>query len=350
MSITTSRLRVLTISAAVLLGLCADAVALNGFWHGVRSDNWHDGIQNGVSNWYSLAPAEGVPREVPDGTASFFPGAVRTTVTIDQPTSIRTMHFGPNVEAYDIKVDADTTVSGFTGIRNDAASTPKFIIGSGNQAPDLIFQRSARLVANGSGRAADIVNRRGGSVVFRNTSRGGTAQVTNAGTGELVFQDNASAQSMLIINDRRGRTLFKGRSTPANAEIRVNAGGLADLSQTLGPGGTRSITAGRINNNGVLRIGLGKLSKLNTLVLRPGGSLRLTALSRDLGSISARSATLSGTLVVSGNGGLPKQTRRVLIRSATAIVGKFDRVQFQGFGARQPRIVYQAKRVLLVVR
>jgi hypothetical protein len=111
--------------------------ALDAYWHGLRSADWHDGPQGGTSNWYSKAPPAGAPPNVPDGVAIFSPGAQRTSVRVSEPASIDELLFRAGREQYTFLImrARNSRLVIDRGIRNFAATTPRFIVGAGPAQP-----------------------------------------------------------------------------------------------------------------------------------------------------------------------------------------------------------------------
>lgn len=339
--------KVLRSAGAILLvfGLSAEAAALDGFWHGVRSANWSHSVQDGVSNWYSEPPAAGQPLAVPDGTAAFAPGALRTGVNITEFTRIERLRFLRNVESYRFRLRANLFVSG-AGLQNNAITTPAFVVEPG---ANLFFEQKAGLVNRGNAASAANITNRGG-VIFVGESRGGDAAVTNETDGVLGFNDDATAQRMAVVNERRSTTQFSDRSTPGRATIlnKVNARLL--LHTTQGPAGDGKITAGRIENRGLLRLGSNSLTVAEDFDQKRNGTLIMDALAGDReGEILAKNVELDGTLVVRGPAN-PRKFRFVLIRAREQLFGRFAEVEIRGINQlRKPRVVYRPDRVLLLL-
>jgi hypothetical protein len=117
------------LALALLCAFILPAQAGSAFWHGVRSNDWNGGISSGQSNWYSLAPPNGTAQPVPDITAKFAPGALRTAISIAAPTVIKNMDFRNNPPPYVFTVTDTFSLIG-VGITNAATNTnnPLFIV------------------------------------------------------------------------------------------------------------------------------------------------------------------------------------------------------------------------------
>ena len=115
------------IALALSFALAAPASAASAWWHGVRSNNWQDGIASGQSNWYSLAPPNGTAQPVPDKTAKFAPGAKVFEISIGVPTTVETMDFRNNPPRYTFTVNDTFSLTG-KGVNNPSSITPLFIV------------------------------------------------------------------------------------------------------------------------------------------------------------------------------------------------------------------------------
>jgi hypothetical protein len=120
MSIATIAAR-MTIAARILCALCilplgpARGVrAGEAYWQGVRSGNWSHVIDPGtqLSNWYSKAPPKGDPLNVPQETAIFAPGALKTNLRIARDTAIGSIRLEPDAPQYTFRVLPGNTLSG----------------------------------------------------------------------------------------------------------------------------------------------------------------------------------------------------------------------------------------------
>ena len=120
--------RLIGTAVALTLALtAAPAWAASAWWHGVRSDNWKDGVSGGQSNWYSLAPPNGTAQPVPDKTAKFAPGAKTFDVSIGAPTTVETMDFRSAPPRYTFTVTDTFSLTG-KGVLNPFAIRPLFIV------------------------------------------------------------------------------------------------------------------------------------------------------------------------------------------------------------------------------
>jgi hypothetical protein len=337
--------------------LCAAAgsvcAASNAWWDGARSENWHDGSVGGTSNWYSRQAGNGTPLGVPASQAMFAAGAMRKSVNILRPTTeIKTLLFQAGVEKYEFLAIRTFRITGATGIRNNAATTPSFFA-HGTQAL-LSFGRGGALtqylVGNGTGKAANIVNRLGGETEFTGAARGGDAIVTNESGSKTIFRDKASAQAMKIVNKAFGTTQFTERSTGGVATFvsRVNAE--LDFSMGTGPNNDRKLTAGSIDNAGFFRIGLNTLSGLGMLRLRGTGQTTITV-QENGGGIQCENAVLAGTIILKLTAATKRNRTYTLIRASKSRQGQFTRLFFDGtpIPGTHPRLAYQGNNTVLVI-
>ena len=330
-------------------GIISQAYALDAFWHGVRSDDWNDGIHPPTqqSNWYSQAPPNGLPRQVPDGTAIFANGAVRMRLKISSDTVIATMRFPANTARYTFGIDTDKQllINGGGLINNSTVSPFFFVDGS------MTFVQAAKMTG-AAGRSAKISTINDGTLSFRNTSRGGNAIVANTLGGQTVFFDRTSADRMVINNfalkGGASTTTFLGRSNGGEAQFENEAEGIINFQSTTGPAGDRKVTAGSIDNAGRLNVGLNTLTVLNKFKQAGSGFLRLTIAPQQGGRVLVKNvATIGGNLVISGQSNLPAG-QRLILRAGGGLAGKFAKVQFIGFPAGpKPVLVYSANSVLL---
>jgi len=334
------RLRDLAIAILCLLHPSA-GTSQDAFWHGVISSSWDQGIigvGDVASNWYSLAPPNGDPLEVPTGTARFFPGAITTTVNVPSPIGIKSIVFGDGVELYQFLVDAPMLIDG-DGLSN-VATGPKhlFSVRSGGR---IDFAGNSQL----TGSPISIDNEVSQGIWFRENSKGGSTEIFNLPGGSTGFFDRSEAENMLIVNRRRSTTSFRGRSNPGRAEFRNEARGRLLLSTTKGPRGNDRITSGEIENNGFLALGQNRLNVRGTFRQRGRGVLRIDIAGRtDFGSIRADNARLGGRLIVNLKGA--KMKSYTVISAKTIFRGKFSRVQFIGGKAS---VEYRRGAVVVVV-
>jgi hypothetical protein len=331
-------------AAMPVLAFAPDAIAQSAYWHGVRSDNWNDGVNGGVSNWYSEPPAAGDPRDVPTAQAIFAPGAVRKTVTVNTRTAVEAMIFQAGVEQYLFNIRHMMSIGGSGGIRNDAALTPRFdVAGLG---AFLKFVSGARLIGN-DGRAAQILNRNAGSTIFEDNSKAGDASIEGRATGTTTFRDRASADRAFISIGNNARTEFEDRSTGGRATFLNQAGGVLDFSATKGPANNKRLTAGEIDNSGDLAIGLNLITGLDDLVLHQNGTLMIDLRGKKSGVLVTAAARIDGAFVVDCT--QPPSKERFVIVKSQARRGRFASLDLRGDCANlDAEIRYFGGDVLLV--
>ena len=335
--------------AALLACICAvPAFAVDSaFWHGVLGSAWNDGKKGNASNWYSQAPPNGTPRDVPIKVANFAPGALTQHVFFVGPTTIGTMRFFANVENYEFNLNGSSFDLTGLGIDNDSTTTPKFMVGRRSQ---LRFTGAARIFGKGAGDKAQIDIRRHGQTIFQDGSRGGNALVTLDLGGRLTFRDTSSAERMFVsILSHSGVSSirFFGRSDPSRAQF-ILAGGTLDVSKTSGPANDNKMTAGGVDSNaGFLFIGHNTLTVLKQLKLGRNNDLYVHVDKNKAGSIVvAKTMTLGGRLLIEGDG-TARRTRYVLLRATGGRTGRFKEVIWlTAFDARNPRIIYRPDRVI----
>lgn len=339
------------LACALAIGITAQAYALDAFWHGVRSTDWNHGIHppTQTSNWYSLAPPNGLPRQVPDGTATFANGAVRMRLKISDDTVIATMRFPANTATYTFGIDTDKQllINGSGLINNSTVSPFFFVDGS------MTFVQAAKMTGT-AGPSAKISTINDGTLSFRNTSRGGNAIVKNILGGKTVFFDRSSADQMVITNlgsnGGAQTTSFFGRSNGGEAKFRNKAEGILNFQSTSGPAGDRKVTAGQISNAGRMKVGLNTLTVLEAFKQTGSGFLQLQITPKLAGRVVVRNAaTIGGTLVIDGQSNL-KKGQHLILHAVGGLKGKFGKVQFIGFPAGpKPVLVYSPNKVVLKI-
>jgi hypothetical protein len=321
------------------------ASALDAFWHGVRSNDWNHGIHppSQTSNWYSEKPPNGLPRGVPNGTATFAAGAMSGNIFVENDTEIKFMKFPANTPLYFFSIQTNKTLLVTGGLLNSSA-TQQWITIHGT----MTFAGPAKV----TGKAKFFVER-DGQLNFRDASRGGSASVQNA-AGQVVFSDRASADRMVITNIKSGivaLTSFTDRSTGGKARIANLQGNILSFDRTTGPAGNRKVTAGSINNSGSLNVGLTNLALSDSFKQDGKGKLRIQ-LTRTGGGriVVAGNASVGGILELSGARTL-RRGMRLIVQATGRVSGRFAKLVLPGFPAarRKPILVYTAKGVSLKV-
>jgi len=327
-------------ACAVLLSLVPEAYALDAFWHGVRSRSWRHGTNGAISNWYSEAPAKGVPLKVPDGVANFAVGALRRDPILDQHRAVGAIVFHEGVEKYQIllrKAVSHLEIYG-AGITNNAAETPVFRIREHNG--ELSFHEKARIRG-----PVSIVSH--GNVTFDGRSRAGRAEIDNRDT--VYFVGRSSADRARVIN--KNTVHFRGRSNPGEATIISD--GVLRLGGTRGPRGDRRITVGEIFNQGNMLIDSNQLDVSKNLTLGRKGTLEINIDNFNAGNIAVNNnAVTRGKLIVTYERNLPG--RFTLIKGFGSRIGRFSEFEFFDLAdllnPRKGRLVYVGNEVQVVVR
>ena len=220
MTFTTRFAATMCMGLAGALAYAPDALALDSYWHGVRSSDWNDGKAGEASNWYELAPPNGNPTEVPDGTAFFAPGALRKTAVVRVKKSIKKVDFTAGNDKYTIYVQnpGGLTVKG-QGVANASGQEQGFEVDG--KKTFLTLMNNAVTGIGGPANRITIINTASGETRFRGTASASNSKITNETDGKVRFYDKASAGSAELINEQQNSEIhFKGKSTSVAAEIR----------------------------------------------------------------------------------------------------------------------------------
>ena len=322
---------------AVVLSLVPEAHALDAFWHGVRSRFWHHGLKGSTSNWYSQAPAQGAPLNVPNGVANFAFGALRHDVIIAKSTSIGSMIFQDGVEKYGfvIRDSAKFKILG-AGIRNNGSETPTFRLR--DRLDTMRFENRARI-------EGPVSIKSDGRIFFDGRTNAGGAEIDNRRF--LTFNNKSSAGKALVVN--QGLVQFFNRSTAGKATI-INGGGIG-LGLTRGLRNDGRVTAGEVSNlgNGSMSIGTNQLVISENLTLGRKGELDIEIRDGAVGNIIVnKNASTRGKLTVHDHDG--KRRRYTILKALGSRSGRFSEVVLKTSGSLAARIVYLANEVQLVLR
>jgi|GEM_PF-2988606 len=330
---------------AFTLAAVPAANALDAYWHGVRSTDWNDGKAGEDSNWYEMAPPNGNPLNVPDGTAFFAPGAQNLIVTVDTATTIRKVDFTAGNDQYVIVVNAPGSLAiRGAGVANASALVQKFTVDGA--AARLQFRNAAVAGIAGSANRIRITNDDGGQTKFRDTSEAANADIVNQQNGKVWFLNDSSAGTADILNKFRGSEIhFEGDATSDNATI-VNRRGSVFVSRSR----RKSVHVRDLENDSKLSVGTVRLDVGKKLTLSRKSTVSMRASKKGNGKITvSKKARLGGKLTVTGATSV-KAGRYALITSKNAIVGRFAKEKLKGFGSKlTASLLYQRRKVLLVV-
>jgi hypothetical protein len=344
---TTTIRTALTFCGTLLLvaALHAEALALDGYWHGVRSTAWGDGVSGGTSNWYDMAPAAGNPVGVPDDRAIFAPGAQRLTVEVKKKQSIKSIEYAAGNDTYQIMVLDQLSVTGL-GITN-SSSLVQAITAKGKQGR-LFFRNTAVAGLLGIGtQPIYIYNDDSAETRFYGQSNASNTKVINRKGGLLAFYDRSSAGDAELINSRpKSEIHFLGKSTGSIAKI-DNIKGTVFVDSLK----AKSLPIRRITNNRKFIVGDTQVKVSDTMTLQKRSRLHFYLGKNKAGKVSvANAVTLAGKLQVIGSASV-KKGQYVLVDSGQKISGKFKKkVAFLGFTKKQkPKVSYKGKKVILKV-
>ena len=299
-----------------------------------------------MSNWYEMAPPNGNPLDVPDGTAFFAPGAMNETVVVRIDTAIDKVDFTAGNDQYVIYILGPGTLAiRGAGIANASGLEQRFTVDGA--AARLYFLNSSVAGIGAPANRIAITNKNGGETHFRGTSNASNAKITNERNSRLYFYNDSSAGSAELINEQSGSQIhFRDQATGDTAQIN-NESGKVYVSQSQ----RKSVPIGKIDNKSKLIIGKTKVEVADTLTLSKKSTVSMNFNKKSGGKILvANTAKLKGTLIVAGSTKM-KTGRYLLIKSQTNRKGQFNKTTLKRFGKnRQASIVYQGKKVYLVVR
>jgi hypothetical protein len=309
-----------TIFVGLALGLASAsaAQALDGYWHGILSNDWNDGLAGDASNWFDMAPPNGDAVDVPDGTAIFAPGAQTMDVVVNKLTQIKKVEFTAGNDAYTIFVTSKggLTISG-AGVSNVSAVAQTFSVDGKSSL--LTFRNDAEAGIPGAGALpVTIVNKDRGETRFKGKSSASDAEITNEG-GKLRFDDKSSAGSAKLTNNHsKSEIHFLDKATGGSATIQ-NVKGAVLFKKT----NRKSVPVKKIVNKSRLIVGPAKVAIANTLKLTKSATLNMDVGTKKKGRIDAKGR----------------------------VAGRFAKTILKRFGNKlDASIVYQGRRVLLDVR
>jgi len=341
------RIPAIGIATGILLfSFCQTASAFT-YWHGVRSDDWNDGISGSVSNWYSAPPPNGGPLNVPKINAMFAKGALRLNIVIRNRTGIGKMQFEPEAPVYTFRIARNRTMTiDGAGIVNKSNSTPKFTVLKG---ATLLLNGTAALrpLAGGASASIEAVDL-GAGFKLGSEAKGGNAIVLNRNNAYTHFLDRSTAERMTITSRSGGETAFFDRSSPERAHLINLTGGYTSVAGTDGPSGNGVVPVGRIDNNGQFAIGDRTVNVEQTLTQGADGSLKLIIRQQVYGSLSIEGqATLDGELIVNATSSALPGTYKVIV--ANARTGQFSKLTFSGPSTLKARLAYSAREVRVII-
>ncbi|MEJ8572199.1 hypothetical protein [Microbaculum marinum] len=347
MSIAARSVLMLGVATALAAFGWSEARALDGYWHGAVSNQWHQGVKGSSSNWFTAPPPGGSPQDVPDGMAVFPPGAERTTVIVRGKRSIDSILFSPGTDGYTLKVapGGRLTVSG-DGLSNQAAMIPQ--IRADGVRTTLEFINEA-VACHDSSLQVLLSTQDRGSILFTDDATGTDKCALGANEkGSIEFQKRASAGGMDVGLGGKGSVLkFTGLST-AGASTIVNSAGQVRIN-SRGPAKDGKITGGNIVNSDVLNLGNTSVDLSGHLVLQGTSKFNTRIAAGVISAISSKQQMyVDGKLQVFGTKNVAPGTYTVL-SSKKGVAGRFAKVVFKKFGNKSVDIKYAPKSVKIEV-
>jgi hypothetical protein len=356
------RVLIAAFAAVLLIAWPTAASARDAYWHGKRGPVWDHGPDRSrdLSNWYTKSPNRGGRMtRPPDELAIFAEGARERDVWIvkrpddafDVSTRIGSIVILRNAPSYAflIKSRAALNLNG-QGLLTRSDNAPRFVLESGGK---MILAGAARLNSSTGQTSAAIEVGQSGLLRFEAFSRGGAAQVSNAGA--VQFRDESSAETMDVtvlsaVSSAAPILQFYGRSNPDRAKFRVLAGGIVNFGSTAGPEGSGRITSGSIVNSGSVLVGTNTLTVVGRYE-HPDrlGSLTVQARGRRVGDVFVRGgAKVGGALYVTlpqPGQTLPPGVYRILY-ARDGVEGRFETL---GPSFSNWRLEHLANEVRLIV-
>ncbi len=322
--------------AALALGSPA---AADAYWIGLRSDDWNDGIENGVSNWYDEPSLAGTAQKVPRDTAIFANGAINFTTVVRKDAGIKRIRFDASAPIFTIEVASGATLSitGF-GISNQSNNSSALVLASGGRA---IFGGKAKITGTGNVRSMNFYN--AGSILFIEGAKGGDATVHNSKGGKIAFQDKSSAVGMAITN-LGGTISFLDESGGEGVRI-LNSKGSLEVSRS----GKKAIKILNLTNDDEVILDRSSITLGEGFLQTGKGKLKLYA-SKDVPVLqTVGQARLDGELWVIADEKTKPGTYKVIV-AGTSRDGEFRKLRFSGSNKLKAKLVADGKEVLLVLK
>lgn len=246
---------------------------------------------------------------VPPGTASF--GASNTTSLVISSASVGGWTFNAGASNYTFDVSNSLNFTG-VGITVNGGSATITNTGSGSlsfyntsTAGNATINNSGELLFFGSSTAGNATITNNADLQFLDNSTAGNATINNNNIGNiLTFFNSSSAGSATITNSYVLK--FRDNSTAGGAAIVNNGGGSVDFSPTTGLNGDNKISAGSIAGAGSYDLGANELTvgSNNASTEVSGG---ISGAGGSLVKVGTGTLTLSGTNSYTGgttvNGG-----------------------------------------------
>jgi autotransporter-associated beta strand protein len=183
------------------------------------------------------SPGNWVPPTVPTGIASF--GASSGTVPIiSVPTTIVAINFLSSALHYNFGITDNFTITGASGITNSSGLGQTFVV---LPAATMLFQNST------AGGSTTAFSNRGGTIVFNNSTAGGATaenQVSGSGTvtGTINFVDGHAGASVISNNFGSASINFLGGSNGDSATLNNSSSGGAIVFSDTSNAGSAVIT------------------------------------------------------------------------------------------------------------
>jgi hypothetical protein len=338
------------IALAVVLAVAPKAYALDGYWHGERSSSWSDGSDGTKSNWYTEAPPNGDPVNVPDGTAIFAPGALRSVASVSGKQTVVNIWFSPGgTDQYTFNIPGvngpDTLTINGGEVSNESAVDQLFFIG--NQGRLILLGGVLGGIDPDPQNTILVYNSIGGRTVFRNDSFAIATHIVNNKGGIAIFQDKSIASGCRFTNNGKGATIiFEDKSKSFNVMLNNITGKVV-----LKPKKRKKYDFGNIVNQSKISIGRNQLN---------ASSFVMTSASRLVFNMvrpkTSGMAKVRGGLHVDGNVTIQgaaswRPGHKYLLMKGKPLTGRFKKLKYASFSKSvKPVLVYKRNSVIVKIK